>query len=60
MLVLVQLFHLAVTLYMFICLFYITYCHVYGKRTRLWRSPICRCWPEFTSSGRAQSARRAG
>ncbi|MBE9137072.1 hypothetical protein IQ254_07630 [Nodosilinea sp. LEGE 07088] len=34
MLILVQLFHLAVTLYMFTCLFYMIYCHVYGKQTR--------------------------
>lgn len=34
MLILVQFFHLAVTLYMFACLFYMIYCHVYGKQTR--------------------------
>jgi hypothetical protein len=31
---LIQLFHLAVTLYMFACLFYMIYCHVYGRQTR--------------------------
>lgn len=34
MLISVQLIHLAVTLYMFACLFYMIYCHVYGKQTR--------------------------
>lgn len=34
MLILVQLFHLMVTLYMFTCLFYMIYCHVSGRQTR--------------------------
>jgi hypothetical protein len=34
MLRLIQLFHLAIALYMFACLFYMIYCHVYGRQTR--------------------------
>lgn len=34
LLFLIQLLHLTITIYMFACLFYMIYCHVYGKQTR--------------------------
>jgi hypothetical protein len=34
LLLFIQFLHLAIALYMFACLFYMIYCHVYGRQTR--------------------------